>query len=90
MSCVSSISIEAGLPNITGGFRPHGGNGLSVRDLSGAFSARPNGSSVTGIGGNTGTGNIGANFNASLSNPIYDNSDTVTPLSLTTKIVLKY
>ena len=86
----SSISVEAGLPNITGGFRPHGGNLLSVTDLSGAFSARPNGVSVTGISGRTGTGNTGANFNASKSNSIYGNSDTVTPLSLTTKIVLKY
>lgn len=82
--------MKAGLPNITGGFRPHGGNALSVKDLSGAFSARPNRSSVTGISGYTGTGNTGADFNASLSNPIYDNSDTVTPLSLSTKIVLKY
>ena len=82
--------MEAGLPNITGSFRPHGGNGLSVKDLSGAFSARPDGSSVTSISGYTGTDNTGANFNASLSSPIYSNSDTVTPLSLTTKIVLKY
>lgn len=90
MSCVSSIRIEAGLPNITGGFRPHGGNDLSVKDLSGAFSARPNGSAVIAIMGTTGTGNTGADFNASFSNPIYNNSGTVTPLSLTVKIVLKY
>lgn len=73
------MTVSAGLPNITGTFRPMGGNALSVGDLSGAFSTRPNGSTVTSINGTSGTGNTGANFNASRSNPIYGNSNTVQP-----------
>ena len=34
--------------------------------------------------------NTGVEFNASRSNPIYGNSDTVTPESLTTFMLIKY
>ena len=48
----------------------------------GSYSASP--------GNGAKLGNYGLEVDASLSNPIYGNSDTVTPLSLSTKFFIKY
>lgn len=69
--------IEAGLPNITGGFSSAAA--IYPEYVSGAFVSRTD---VTGQGEPAGsiTGNVG--FNASKSNPIYGNSDTVQPQTI--------
>ena len=77
-----------GLPNITGLFnygQIDGGGGFGA---SGAFTAtRLN----TGTGyGNNRFGCPQISFNASRSSTVYGSSSTVTPLSLTTKLILKY
>lgn len=65
------------LPNIKGSFRPNGGNGLSVRDTSGAFAPREETPSVVAISGTTGTGNAGASFDASRSSSTYQDNAPV-------------
>lgn len=65
------------LPNIKGSFRPNGGNGLSVRDTSGAFAPREETSAVVSINGTTGTGNAGASFDASRSSSTYQDNAPV-------------
>ena len=85
MSCVSSISIEAGLPNITGrttGYAVQNGSGSGALTSTVTHGANLWGSVFTYI--------ASLSLDASKSNAIYGTSDTVTPLSLTTKIVLKY
>ena len=76
------------MPNITGAFnygQINGGGGFSA---SGAFTATR---LDTGTGyGNNKFGCPQISFNASRSNPIYGKSSTVTPLSLSTKLILKY
>lgn len=71
---------DAGLPNITGGF-----NGYSLRDsaeygeyVSGAFTSN-SGSSMRTPDTSADDSQNGFGFDASLSNSIYGNSDTVTP-----------
>lgn len=79
--------MNAGLPNITGiinqYFTTANGDADGPFLLEGykKFYATPNGTSQ---GLNT------LNFNASLSNPIYGNSTTVTPLSLKSNFFLKF
>ena len=68
---------DESLPNIKGTFRPNGGNGLSVNDTTGAFTTRKNTSTVTSINGNTGTGNAGALFDASLYSSTYQDNAPV-------------
>lgn len=66
--------VEAGLPNITGEFVSEAG---AIADGNGAFEVStrtPTGASLT-----NGTLNDTWSFDASLSNPIYGNSDTVQP-----------
>jgi hypothetical protein len=65
--------VEAGLPNITGTF-----NGDYINRNSGAFYTDQ--SSVSGNGGSGEDAIIG--FDASLSNPIYGNSNTVQPQAI--------
>lgn len=69
---VAKETVEAGLPNIEGTF----GCIVDAQNISGAFSTYNAGSSQA-----TGTGDDDASvsFNASSSNPIYGNSDTVQP-----------
>ena len=56
--------------------------------MGGAFSTL---STSNSVGANFGSGFTKAfNFNASRSSAIYGNSGTVTPLSLSTKLILKY
>ena len=78
---------EAGLPNITGDLRPNGESGntwpLKTGGYSGAFSAlivSPTAASVTTTEQNK---PVGIHFDASLSNPVYGKSDTVTPAHTT-------
>lgn len=77
--------IEAGLPNITGSFIPWGyKNNLSP---SGAFSQSKDNVSSFDIQGNTSGSQI--NFDASKSNAIYGNSDTVQPPSVVLLYIIK-
>ena len=82
--------MSAGLPNITS-YIPH-----FFRDASIFFFFFFGAIKIT-QGGNENNLAINSNaplynldFDASLSNPIYGNSDTVTPLSLSTKFFIKY
>ncbi len=80
---VNSVN-EAGLPNITGGtwLRFNNGSTIWVSATSGAISGGGNGSCENqGYGGTAGRP-AALNFDASLSNPIYGNSDTVQPQSI--------
>lgn len=75
---------EAGLPNITGAtkLRFNNGSTIWVSSPSGAISASSNaGCENQGYGGTTNRPSV-LNFNASNSNPIYGNSDTVQPPSI--------
>lgn len=68
--------VEAGLPNITGT-----GKGTGVAgDYTGAL--KYTGGSTGTIGGHNNTNSLNYDFDASLSNPIYGNSDTVQTQSI--------
>lgn len=78
----TGIHTEAGLPNITGSF------GCDNNDLGAIGSFYQD----TGSGHNVGGGNVDSgkmNFDASRSNSIYGNSNTVTPDNWGLKIILK-
>lgn len=86
--------IEAGLPNITGSTTTSeeassikaGGH---VTGRNGAFEVvKTSGSG--GLRGGNQFRNIGINFDASFSNPIYDNSDTVQPPSVKVRVKTRY
>ena len=79
--------IAAGLPNITGSWRPTYG-WLKGATYAGAFTAY---AADTGSGsGSTANVNYGINFNASRSSAIYGNSTTVQPPALTLLPIIKY
>lgn len=84
-STTSGTEKEAGLPNITGSFVPWAyQNSLNP---SGAFSqSYTNVSAYDAYGANKGSQ---INFNASQSNSIYGNSDTVQPPALTMVYIIK-
>ena len=69
-SQVAGNTVEAGLPNITGRFK-------GVDAVSGAEGCFYNGAKVNGAA--SGEDDKYINFDASRSNPIYGNSDTVQP-----------
>lgn len=75
-------TVEAGLPNITGGFAfaSYAGSGgwLSVSEASGAFKGR-NGNGVLAQTGTVASGAVAVNMDASMSSQIYGASDTVQP-----------
>lgn len=72
-SQVAGETVEAGLPNITGG---NALSGLYTPTVTGAFKN----AGSTGISGRDGqVGHYGISFDASLSNSIYGKSDTVQP-----------
>ena len=76
---------EAGLPNIEGS----GGNGWNYGGFSNQWSgAIYRGGSVTDMGGN-GSTVYTVKLDASLSNPIYGNSDTVQPPSVVLLYIIK-
>ena len=81
-----SISIEAGLPNITGTVL--GAKELRLLSTTGAFSISGYGKS--GRGQTEGNEEHELILDASLSNSIYSNSNTVTPKSLKTFMLVKY
>ena len=84
-STTSGTEKEAGLPNITGSFVPWGYQ--KNLNPSGAFSqSGTNLSAYDAYGANKGSQ---INFNASQSNTIYGNSDTVQPPALTMVYIIK-
>lgn len=70
--------VGAGLPNIEGWWQQDLLKEYSATSASGAMQARASGLPVNNSAGG-GTGGGGINFDASKSNPIYGNSDTVQP-----------
>ena len=89
-STVAGTRKSAGLPNITGrvgGFI----EAYTEWFTEGCFSGPENGGSVGSLVGGAQDLFIGTHgFSASRSNSIYGSSSTVTPLSLSTKLILKY
>ena len=78
--------MEAGLPNITGNFMAYG---YRSGNTGGAFSSSVQAENQLTLG--TGEGAfVGFMLNASRSSSIYGNSDTVTPLSISSIFVIKY
>ena len=73
------------MPNITGAFSTYGGN------ISAAEGVFERGSAMGNVGVYTG-GRMPAwiYFDASCSSVIYGASETVTPVSISTKLILKY
>jgi microcystin-dependent protein len=97
---VAGVEKDAGLPNITGQLNlgQHVVATDATRDrfttpgTNGAFSKITTTglySTVSSATGTTGTLASAMNMNASLSNPIYGNSDTVQPPALTTRYIIK-
>lgn len=82
---------SAGLPNITGNLQYSTGNGYTRAWGSGVFTS--NNSDTLNVlakeSGNTYSGTTNAYFDASSSNAIYGNSDTVTPPTLTVRWIIK-
>ena len=79
----AGTTLEAGLPNIIGGFgfASYSGAGgwLSISEASGAFRGR-NGSGAVAQAGTTGVqGDVAIDMDASMSSQIYGASDTVQP-----------
>ena len=82
----AGIYIDAGLPNITGGFNvttgaPHGCDGAFSNNKSGVRNQNSGSYNAT---------REGATFDASSSSAIYGNSSTVQPPSQTVHICIKY
>ena len=77
------------MPNITGGLGYIGGAQWATPAPTGAFNGTTGGNMGFANGG-SGNWADGVTFNASRSSTIYGSSTTVTPLSLTTKLILKY
>lgn len=98
VSSLFDIRIGAGLPNITA--RTAGESVASIwltrdrdtfnNNFTGAIRPWYGGSWEHSCAAHIGTIAWGLNFNASLSSTIYGSSGTVTPLSLTAKLILKY
>ena len=79
----AGTKLEAGLPNITGGFSfsSYAGSGgwLNVSSVTGTFKGRE-GTGAVAQAGTTGiSGAIAVDMDASMSSQIYGNSDTVQP-----------
>lgn len=75
--------LEAGLPNITGGFSGLAGNGSISYTSSGAFNvSSPTTLTAYASAGVTYSGSSSTNFDASRSSSIYGNSTTVQPESI--------
>ena len=85
---VKSISVEAGLPNITGkieniaGYSGLRAYGLIIMDANSFIQNIVN--------GGTNFGGINLNIDASRNSAIYGASSTVTPLSQSTLMLIKY
>lgn len=81
--------IEAGLPNITGGFGYVTTGSGRESYTKGVFSLAYKGSSVSTFGSNNGYRD-GYTIDASLASPIYGNSETVQPNAILTNFIIKY
>jgi microcystin-dependent protein len=84
---------SAGLPNITGNINidPYNGSACPVNQYSGALKANHAETNVFKFQTNgTTSAEYGIALDASLSNSIYGNSDTVQPPSLTMRYIIKY
>ena len=91
--------MSAGLPNITGDLRFHGAEAPSIiSNLSGAFASKTKYNNYRSCielslrePGSTGAKSYGNfEFNASNSNSIYGNSDTVQPPAICMNYIIKY
>lgn len=78
------VSVEAGLPNVTGTFQSYG---ESDTVFLGAFSK--NTTLTRGTAGGQGLAYL-ANFNASNSSSTYQDNAPVRPLSITTAFLIRY
>ena len=86
---VLRVRIGAGLPNITGYFANGYRGVFSI--FGGAFSITSAWVKFKDWGGEGSAWNYdGADFNASRASVVYGNSSTVTPLSLSSILVIKY
>ena len=89
-------SVEAGSPNITGGFscrsswatNKNGGWDYKTGAFSGNTGTYPKQDASISDGWGPRLGNL--EFRASLSSSIYGNSETVTPSSLKTLLLIRY
>lgn len=88
-AAVAGTYKEAGLPNITG---TAGGVDVTINPTgnSGALTSISNNYSWTNPLGNTQDSGGLISIDASRSNPIYGNSDTVQPPALTCRVLIKY
>lgn len=81
--------IEAGLPNITGGTRPHGSMAFPNGYGWGCFQTKLDAGSPNGIGSGSSDSHYSFYFDASNSNSIYGSSDTVQPASCCVYFIMK-
>ena len=85
--------MEAGLPNIKGSLSVNNGFGDCFNRFhlkTGCFYELSTFKSAAAVKSNVGITANNLGFDASRSSSIYGNHETVTPLSLSCKIVLKY
>lgn len=82
--------VEAGVPNITGWANVvfYQNTASLTDDTSGVFSSTWQNLNEGASGSDHAVGNL--SFNASNQNPIYGNSDTVTPLTYTVRAFICY
>lgn len=86
--------IEAGLPNITGDIGQNTGSGLrggsEMSSLGSLYLTRNGAYSYNGYSTSGGSDRYDLHFDASRSNPIYGNSDTVQPPSVKVRVKTRY
>lgn len=80
--------MSAGLPNIEGEFGAQGSD-VAISVGTGAFRVSKNGYIDSGTSGND-SYSVKQSFNASRSNSIYGNSDTVQPPAICMNYIIKY
>lgn len=90
--CAWSISVSAGLPNIEGSFNniPSASTGGDSTTTGCVIRSSKSKANVSYEGTSYRPSKLGFNIDASNSNSIYGNSETVTPESLTTFLLIKY
>lgn len=87
----AGTSISAGLPNITGAFSPYTLAASGSASGSGALtSSSSSAASSAGTGSHNNCGRTNFVFDASNSNSIYGNSNTVQPPALAINFCIKY
>ena len=88
-STTSGTEMDAGLPNITGSFVPGSVPENHANYVKGAFYGMPDTDKMTSNSITATDPDYGYGFDASKSNPIYGNSDTVQPPALTMVYIIK-